>query len=394
MLLSLALIVLLSLLLSQLFIKIKLPGLIAMLLTGIILGPYVLDLIDSSILNLSLDLRQIALIVILLRAGLTLDLKDLKRVGRPALLLSVFPATFEIIAVILFAPPLFGITYLEAALLGSVLAAVSPAVVVPRMIKLIESNRGTDKSIPQLLMAGASVDDIYVIVLFTSLIEMSQNNSFSLISFVLLPLTILLGILIGAGLGLSLVWLFKKIHIRDTIKVMIIFSFAFLMIALQEWLKPVLSISGLIGVMTMGIVILKKYVVLAKRLVGKFEKIWVFAEIILFVLVGAAVDIRVIPTVGLQVIILLFSALIIRSLGVFLSLLKSNLSSKEKLFVIFAYLPKATVQAAIGSIPLGLGLPNGQLILAVAVMSILITAPLGAILIDSTSKKWLNVTSI
>jgi NhaP-type Na+/H+ or K+/H+ antiporter len=262
------------------------------------------------------------------------------------------------------------------------------------MIKLIESNRGTDKSIPQMLMAGASVDDINVIVLFTSLIEMTQNNSFSFISFMALPFTILAGILLGAGIGVFLVWLFKKIHIRDTIKVLIIFSFAFLMIALQEWLKPILSISGLIGVITMGIVILKKYVVLAKRLVGKFEKIWVFAEIILFVLVGAAVDIRVIPTVGLQVILLIIIALIIRSVGVFLSVLKTDLSKREKLFVIFAYLPKATVQAAIGSIPLGLGLPNGQLILAVAVISILITAPLGAILIDSTSKKWLKVSSI
>jgi len=392
MLLSLALVVLLSLILSQLFIKLKLPGLIAMLLTGIILGPFVLNMIDPRILDLSIDLRQIALIVILLRAGLTLDLKDLKRVGRPALLLSFIPATCEIIAVVIFAPIFFDITYLEAAMLGTVLAAVSPAVVVPRMIKLIESNRGTDKSIPQMLMASASVDDIFVIVLFTSFIEMTQTNTFSVLSIVSLPLTILSGVLIGALTGAFLVWIFKKIHIRDTLKVMIIFSFAFLIMALQEWVKPVFSISGLIGVMTLGIIILKKYIVLAKRLVGKFEKIWVFAEIILFVLVGAAVDIRVIPTVGLQVILLVFIALIIRSIGVFLSLLKTTLSKKEKLFVIFAYIPKATVQAAIGSIPLSLGLPNGQLILTVAVIAILITAPLGAILIDATSKRWLVVS--
>lgn len=394
MLLSLALIVLLSLLLSQIFIKLKLPGLVAMLLTGIILGPYVLNLIDSNILDLSLDLRQIALIVILLRAGLTLDLKDLKRVGRPALLLSFVPATFELIAVIIFAPMLFHITYLEAALMGSVLAAVSPAVVVPRMIKLIESNRGTKKSIPQMIMAGASVDDIYVIVLFTSFLEMMQNNSFSMISFIMLPLTIFTGIILGITSGLFLVWLFKKVHIRDTIKVMIIFSFAFLMIVLQEWAKPVLSFSGLIGVMTMGIVILKKYALLAKRIIGKFEKIWVFAEIILFVLVGAAVDISVIPTIGTTVILLIFIALILRSIGVYITLIKTDLSIKERLFVIVSYLPKATVQAAIGSIPLGLGLPGGQLILSVAVLSILITAPLGAILIDSTAKKWLKVSII
>ncbi len=394
MLLSLALIVLLSLTLSQIFIKLKLPGLVAMLLTGIILGPYVLNLIDSSLLDLSLDLRQIALIVILLRAGLTLDLKDLKRVGRPALLLSFIPATFEIIAVVIFAPMLFEITYLQAAMMGAVLAAVSPAVIVPRMIKLIESNRGTNKSIPQMIMAGASVDDIYVIVLFASFVQMAQSNTFSALSILALPLTILSGVALGVGVGSLLVWFFRKIHIRDTIKVMILFSFAFLFIAFQEWIKPVFSISGLIAVMTMGITILKQYVVLAKRLVGKFEKIWVFAEIILFVLVGAAVDIGVIPTVGLKVILLIFIALIIRCAGVLLTLIKTQLTKKERLFVVFSYLPKATVQAAIGSIPLGLGLPGGALILAVAVISILITAPLGAVLIDATSKRWLEVTPI
>jgi len=392
MLLSLALIVLLSLTLSQIFIKLKLPGLVAMLLTGIILGPYALNLIDSNLLDLSLDLRQIALIVILLRAGLTLDLKDLKRVGRPALLLSFIPATFELLAVVIFAPMLFDITYLQAAMMGAVLAAVSPAVIVPRMIKLIESNRGTNKSIPQMIMAGASVDDIYVIVLFASFVQMAQNNTFSAISIITLPLTILSGVALGVGVGSLLVWFFRKVHIRDTIKVMILFSFAFLFIAFQEWIKPVFSISGLIAVMTMGITILKQYVVLAKRLVGKFEKIWVFAEIILFVLVGAAVDISVVPTVGLKVILLIFIALMIRSVGVLLTLIKTDLTKKERLFVVFSYLPKATVQAAIGSIPLGLGLPGGELILAVAVISILITAPLGAVLIDATSKRWLEVS--
>ena len=391
MLLSLALIIVLSLTLSSIFMKIKIPSLVAMILSGIILGPYVLNLISPDLLEISLDLRQIALIVILLRAGLTLDLKDLKRAGRPALLLSFIPATFELFAIVIFGPMLFDITYLQALLLGSVLAAVSPAVVVPRMIKLIESNRGTAKSIPQMIMAAASVDDIYVIVLFTSFIEMAQTQTFSILAFITLPLTILSGVALGVVFGLILVWLFKKIHIRDTIKVLIIFSVAFLFIAFQEWIKPYFSISGLIAVMVLGITILKQYLVLAKRLVGKFERIWVFAEILLFVLVGASVNITVLPTVGFKVVILIFCALLIRSLGVIIALIKTGLTKKEKGFVVFSYLPKATVQAAIGSIPLGLGLPGGELILAIAVVSIIITAPLGAILIDQTNKKWLQI---
>lgn len=391
MLLSLALIVLLSLMLSAIIIKLKLPSLVAMILTGIILGPYVLNLIDPTLLEMSLDLRQIALIVILLRAGLTLDLKDLKRAGRPALLLSFIPATFEIIAVVIFGPLLFNITYLQALILGSILAAVSPAVVVPRMIKLIESNRGTKKSIPQMILAAASVDDIYVIVLFTSFIEMAQTQTFSWVSIITLPLSILSGIALGVSMGYLLVLFFKKVHIRDTIKVLIIFSFAFLFIAFQEWVKPYFPISGLIAVMTLGITILKQYQILAKRLVGKFERIWVFAEILLFVLVGAAVDINVIPTVGFKVIFLIVSALVIRSVGVLFALIKTSLNIKERLFVVLSYLPKATVQAAIGSIPFGLGLAGGELILAIAVVSIIITAPLGAILIDQTQKKLLEI---
>lgn len=326
MLLSLALIVLLSLMLSAIFIKLKLPSLVAMILTGIILGPYVLNLIAPTLLEMSLDLRQIALIVILLRTGLTLDLKDLKRAGRPALLLSFIPATFEMLAVVIFGPLLFNITYLQALILGSILAAVSPAVVVPRMIKLIESNRGTKKSIPQMIMAAASVDDIYVIVLFTSFIEMAQTQTFSWVSIITLPLSILSGIALGVSMGYLLVLFFKKVHIRDTIKVLIIFSFAFLFIAFQEWVKPYFPISGLIAVMTLGITILKQYQILAKRLVGKFERIWVFAEILLFVLVGAAVDINVIPTVGFKVIFLIVSALVIRSVGVLFALIKTSLN--------------------------------------------------------------------
>ncbi len=390
MLLSLALIVLVSLTLSQIFIKLKLPGLVAMLLTGIILGPFIFDLIVPDILDLSADLRQIALIVILLRAGLTLDIKDLKRVGRPALLLSFVPATFEIIAVLIFAPLLFGITYLEAALLGAVLAAVSPAVVVPRMIKLIESNRGKSKSIPQMIMAGASVDDIYVIVLFTSFLRMQEGGSFAFISLIGLPIAVISGIILGIATGMLLIWFFQKVHIRDTIKVIIIFSFAFLFVVLEESIKAVYPLSGLIGVMALGATLLKKYELLAKRLVGKFEKIWVLAEIMLFVLVGATLDIGVIPTIGPKVILLIIGALVLRMLGVYVSLIATPLNQKEKLFVAFSYLPKATVQAAIGSIPLAMGLSVGPLILTVAVLSILFTAPLGALLIDATSDRFLE----
>ena len=392
MLLSLALIVLLSLILSSIFQRLRLPSLVAMLISGIILGPYVLNLIDPGLLSISLDLRQIALIIILFRAGLTLDLKDLKRIGKTAILLSFIPATFELIAITLLAPLFFNITYLEAAIMGSVLAAVSPAVVVPRMIRLIESNRGTNHSIPQLIMAGASVDDIYVIVLFMSFLQMYETNSFSFLSLAMLPLSILLGVILGAVVGLALVWFFKRVHIRDTIKVLILLSVSFLFIELQDWLKPILSLSGLIAVMAMGVTLLKFYAPLAKRLVGKFEKIWVLAELMLFVLVGAAVDITVIPSVGLSSIIIIVCALIIRSLGVLIALTTARLTRKEKLFVIVSYLPKATVQAAIGSIPLSYGLASGQLILTMAVLAILITAPLGAILMDTTSKRWLRVS--
>lgn len=391
MLLSIALIVLLSLTLSQLFIKLRLPGLIALLLTGIILGPYVLDLIVPELLTLSMDLRQIALIVILLRAGLTLDIKDLRRVGRPALLLSFVPATFELLAITFLAPLFFDITYLEAAIMGTVLAAVSPAVVVPRMIKLIEANRGRAKSIPQMIMAGASVDDIYVIVLFTAFLQMYQSGSFSALSLVMLPITVISGVLLGVGSGLLSIWFFKVVHLRDTIKVIIIFSLSFLFIVFEEWLSPYFAISGLIAVMSLGATILKKYEILAKRLVGKFEKIWVLAEIMLFVLVGAAVDISVVGSIGLKAVALILLALLVRMVGVIVALIKTDLTYKEKLFVAFSYLPKATVQAAIGLIPLSLGLASGHLILTAAVLAIMITAPLGAILIDATAHKWLKV---
>jgi solute carrier family 9B (sodium/hydrogen exchanger), member 1/2 len=390
MLLSAALIIMTSLLLTQIFIKLKLPGLIGMLVSGIILGPYVLNLIDPSILSLSTDLRQIALIVILVRAGLSLDLKDLKEVGRPALLLSFIPATIEMIAIVIFAPMFFQISYIEAAILGAIVAAVSPAVVVPRMLKLMKTGYGKDKKIPQLILASASIDDVYVIILFTSFIHAYATSTFNLLSIILIPVAIILGILLGIITGSILVWIFKKFHIRDTLKVLIIFSAAFLLIVLEHILSNYVPISGLLAVIVLGGTILKQYDILAQRLVIKFEKIWVIAEIMLFVLVGAAVDIRVLSSVGVLAFILIMIAIIFRMVGVIIALIKSNLNNKEKLFVGFAYSPKATVQAAIGAIPLALGIPSGHLILSIAVLAILITAPFGAIMMDSSYQKLLK----
>jgi len=390
MLLSTALIFIVSITLALLFEKIRIPGLVAMMITGIVLGPYVLYLIDARILALSLDLRQIALIVILLRAGLSLDLKDLKKIGRPALLLSFVPATLEIIVITIFAPMLFGMTYLDAAILGTVLAAVSPAVIVPRMIKMMESGLGKDKSVPQLIMAGASIDDIFVIVLFYSLANTSSGQSFNPLALLNVPISIILGTTLGVLSGISFVALFKKIHVRDTIKVLIMFGISFLFVVLEDVTKGFVPFSGLIGVIAFGITILKLYPVLAKRMLSKFGKIWVFAEIVLFVLVGAAVDITVVGTVGLLAIALIGIGLVGRSFGVLASLVKTKLNKKEKAFVTMSYIPKATVQAAIGSIPLALGIASGHTILAIAVLAIFITAPLGALLIDLTNKKLLK----
>lgn len=390
MLTSLALIFLLGLFLSSIFKKLKLPSLLGMILTGIILGPYVLNILDPSILSISADLRQLALVIILTRAGLALDIKDLKSVGRPAILMCFIPACFEILAVVLLAPPLLGVTLLEAAIMGSVLAAVSPAIIVPRMIKLIETNRGTKKSIPQLIMAGASVDDVFVIVLFTSFTGLANGESLSVSKFSEIPISIILGLLAGITLGILLIKLFKRIHIRDSVKVLIILACSFLLVEVEHQLDGIVAFSGLLAIMAMGVAILQSYDVLAKRLSLKFSKLWVAAEIILFVLVGATVDLNYALSAGLMAIVVIFGALIFRMLGVFLSLLKTTLTMKERLFCMFAYLPKATVQAAIGSIPLSMGLPCGQMVLTIAVLSILITAPLGALVIDLSYKKLLE----
>lgn len=389
MLISLAIILICGFTLSGIFQKLRLPGLLGMLITGIILGPYAFNLIDSNILAISADLREIALIVILTRAGLSLDIKDLKKVGRPAILMCFVPATFEIIGAVLLAPPLLGVTVVEAAIMGAMLAAVSPAIIVPKMLTLMEYGYGRNKNIPQLIMAGASADDIYAIVLFTSFIEVYKGDSFNFLTIVKIPVSILTGLAVGIGFGILLVQIYKKFHIRDTIKVLIILGTSFLFVGLEEDISTIIPFSGLLAVMALGGTILKLREVVAKRISGKFSKIWVAAELVLFVLVGAAVDTRYITGAGLAAILLIFGALIFRSVGVFVSLIKSGLNVKEALFCNIGYLPKATVQAAVGAIPLAAGVSAGNIILSVAVLSIIITAPLGAILIDLTYKKLL-----
>ena len=391
MLTSIALILLLGLFLSSLFSKMKLPGLLGMIIAGIVLSPHAFNLIDQSILSISADLRQIALVIILTRAGLSLDFADLRRVGRPAILMCFVPACMEIIGTIILAPILLGVTVLEAAIIGSVIAAVSPAVIVPRMIKLIDEGYGKEHSIPQLILAGASVDDVFVIVVFTALISLASTGTVSAISFLQIPVSILTGIGIGAATGSILVIFFKKFHMRDSVKVLIILSFSFLLLELQNRLEGIIPISGLLAIMSLGIVIKQKYSVLAKRLSGKYNKLWVAAEVFLFVLVGAAVDLRYAAAAGIFAVLLIICALAFRMSGVAMSLIKTKLTRQEKLFCMMAYTPKATVQAAIGTIPFTMGLPCGQTVLTAAVLSILITAPFGAICIDNLYKKLLNM---
>jgi len=390
MLLSLSLILIIGFSLSGILNKFKIPGLIGLIFTGILLGPQGLDLISKDILNISKDLREIALIVILLRAGLTLDLRDLKKVGRPAVLMSFVPATFEILSIFLIAPPLLGITYLEALILGAVLGAVSPAVVVPRMIHLMESGYGRKKRIPQLILAGASVDDIYVIVLFTAFLGIYGGNKLNAGVILSVPVSVLSGLVLGIITGVIMVKVFKSLHIRDTIKVLIILSVSFLFMSFQDLIAPYFPLSGLLAVMALGGTLLKGYEMLAKRIIGKFSKIWVGAEILLFVLVGAAVEIQALKGVGLKSVLLIVFALSFRMIGVFISLIKTNLNKKERLFTAVAYLPKATVQAAIGTIPLTQGVAAGSTILSMAVLAIILTAPLGAFGIDRLHKKLLT----
>lgn len=390
MLLSLALIFLLGMILGSLFKKLKLPALLGMLLTGILLGPHFFNLLDSSILNISADLRQIALIIILTRAGLNLDIQDLKKVGRPAFFMCFIPATLEIIGMIILASYLFKLSFLDSAILGTVIAAVSPAVIVPKMLKLMEEGYGKKNSIPQLIMAGASVDDIFVIVLFTVFTGLATTGALSFAEFIKIPTSIILGLLVGAILGKILALFFEKIHLRDSNKVIILLSIAFLLVTLEKSITGVIGFSGLLAIMAMGGTIKKYRKEVAIRLSNKFSKLWIASELILFVLVGASVNINYLSSTGILAIILILGVLIFRMFGVFISLLGTPLDRKERLFSMIAYCPKATVQAAIGSIPLAMGLPCGELILSIAVLSILITAPLASFAIDLTYKKLLT----
>ena len=390
MLLSVALILIIGMSMGWICQRVKLPSLLGMLMTGIVLGPYVLNLLDVSILNISSELRKIALIIILTRAGLGLDLSGLKKIGRPAILMCFIPASFELLGMILIAPKVMGLSILEAAIMGSVLAAVSPAVVVPRMVKMMDEGYGTDKGIPQLILAGTSVDDVYVIVLFSTFIGIMQGEGTSVLSFVNIPVSIILGIFIGIFIGYLLAFYFKKIHIRDTSKVLLILSISFILVVIEDKLTTAITFSALIAIMFIGVGLQRKREVVAKRLALKYGKLWVAAEVFLFVLVGATVNIGYLKNVGFKALIVIIGALMFRMLGVFVCLLRTNRSGEESLFTMMAYTPKATVQAAIGGIPLALGFACGDTILTVAVLAIVLTAPLGAFAIDLSYKKLLS----
>ena len=390
MLLSISLILLVGMSVGWICKKMKLPSLLGMLVTGIVLGPYMLDLLDGSILGISAELRKIALIIILTRAGLGLDLSGLKKIGRPAVLMCFVPASLELLGILLIAPKLLGISMLEAAILGAVLAAVSPAVVVPRMVKLMEEGYGVREGIPQLILAGASVDDVYVIVLFSTFLGMMQGESASVIHFINIPISIFLGVGIGFLIGVILAYYFKKVHIRDTSKVLIILSISLLLVVLEDHLTIPITFSALIAIMFIGIGLQKKREVVARRLSVKYGKLWVAAEVFLFVLVGATVNIGYLSKVGVNALVVIAVALIFRMFGVFLCLLGTSLDKKERVFAMMAYTPKATVQAAIGGIPLSLGLACGEIVLTVAVLAIVLTAPAGAFAMDLSYKKFLK----
>ena len=390
MLTSIAIILLLGLLAGWIFKKIKLPSLLGMILVGVAISPYAFNLIDGKLLSISSELRQLALVIILTRAGLSLNISDLKKVGRPAVLMCFVPACIEMLGTIILAPILLKVSVLEAAIMGSVIAAVSPAVIVPRMIKLIDEGYGTGKSVPQMILAGASVDDVFVIVVFTVLTALATTGEASVGSVVRIPVSIFTGVLLGVGVGLLLTWFFKKVHVRDTIKILIILSLSFLLLEVENVLKDYVAVSGLLAIMSLGITVKKKYDDLAIRLSVKYNKLWLGAEIILFVLVGAVVDIKYVMAAGVLSVAVIFGAVLFRMIGVSLSLIKTDLNRKERLFCMIAYTPKATVQAAIGAIPLSMGLDCGNAVLTVAVLSIFITATLGAIGIDNFYKRLLT----
>jgi solute carrier family 9B (sodium/hydrogen exchanger), member 1/2 len=391
---SLALLLIVGFLLSSLFARFQLPGLLGLILTGILLGPYALNLLSPDLLAISADIRKMALIIILVRAGLTLDLRNLKKNGRPAFLMTFLPATFEILAVLFLAPKLLGITFLEAAILGAVLASVSPAIVGQRMILLIENGYGKAKGIPQIILAGVSMDDVYVVVLFTAFMGIYTGSGFQAITLLSMPVSIALGLLGGLLVGLALISLFQYFHIRDTMKVLLILSACFLLASSEDSFAKYIPFSGLLAVVAVGATLFRQRPVLSKRLNGKFAKIWAGAEIFLFVLVGATVDITALGDVGFAAVLLIFGALLFRIIAVFLAISGTNLNAKERVFTAFAYTPKAAVQAAIGSIPLAAGVDAGGIILMVAVLAIILTAPIGATFIDRSYRKLLTKDAI
>lgn len=390
MLISIALIFLVGLFLGAVFERFRLPKFIGMILAGVVLGPYVLNLIDNSILDNSADIRQIALVIILTRAGLSLNIKDLKKLGRPAVLMCFVPACFEIVGISILAPIFTNLTLVQSLIMGCVIAAVSPAVIIPRMIKLSSQGYGVQKSIPQLILAGASVDDVFVIVLFTSFTSLELSGRFSVLSLVKVPVSIILGIVLGIIIGYLLNIFFKKTALRNTIKVVILLSFSFVMLEIEEALKNIVPVSSLIGIMVVGLFIYQKNNMLSKQLSEKYNKMWVVGEIMLFVLVGTLLDIRYLVHGGIGLVVIILGALVFRVLGVFICLLKTNLSMKERVFCMGAYAPKATVQAAMGAVPLSMGITGGNIILTISILSIIITAPMGAIFIDKTYKKLLQ----
>ena len=390
MLLSIAIILLSGLLLGTICKKVRFPSLFGMIIAGVIIGPYCLNLIDDSILNVSSEIRRIALIIILIRAGLKLSLDDLKKVGRPAILMCFLPACFEIIGMIIIAPIMFGISQLDAAILGAVIGAVSPAVIVPRMIKLIDEGYGTKQGIPQMILAGASVDDVFVIVMFTTFTGIAQGQGVSIREIINIPISILLGIIIGFAVGFLLYKWFTKISVSLIIMTIIVLSVSFCLSAVETELIFI-PFASLIAIMCLGIAIRKSDVDMAKKLSGQYDKLWTVTEVFLFVLVGASVAIDHAKEAGIKAVILILVVILFRMIGVFVCVIKTKLSIKEKLFCMIAYTPKATVQAAIGGLPLAMGLPSGELILTISVVAILLTAPLGAFGIDLTYKKILMV---
>lgn len=389
MLFSIALMLLVGMLAGWCYKKLHLPGLLGMIFTGIVLGPFALNLIDGTILSISSELRRIALIIILTRAGLSLDINDLKKVGRPAILMCFVPACFEMTGMIILAPLLLHISYIEAAVMGAVIAAVSPAVIVPKMLKLMDEGYGVNKSVPQMILAGASVDDVFVIVMFSVFTGLAQGNGVSAVSFIRIPVSIILGILIGMAAGTILAIYFKKIHIRDTVKVIILLCISFLLVTAEDRFSDIIPFASLIAVMCIGIALQRNRKEAAVRLSVKFNKLWVCAEVILFVLVGATVNISYAISAGISAVILIFGVLLFRMAGVFVCMIKTKLNMRERLFCVISYMPKATVQAAIGGVPLSMGLACGNIVLTVAVLAIIITAPLGAFLIDLTYKRFL-----